>query len=71
MVALGRRLSLTVIAEGVETPAQRERLGAMGCQLGQGFLFSPAVEAAAARAIIASARYAPPESAPPSLSTVT
>ncbi len=70
MVALGRRLSLTVIAEGVETPAQRERLGAMGCQLGQGFLFSPAVDAAAARAIIASARYAPPEPAAPSLSTV-
>ena len=56
MVALGRRLSLTVLAEGVETTAQLERLRAMGCQFGQGFLFSPAVCAATAATMIAAPR---------------
>jgi EAL domain-containing protein (putative c-di-GMP-specific phosphodiesterase class I) len=32
-----------MLAEGIETPAQLERLRRMGCELGQGFLFSPAV----------------------------
>lgn len=37
---LGRDLGLSVIAEGVETAAQREALRGMGCDLGQGYLFS-------------------------------
>jgi EAL domain-containing protein (putative c-di-GMP-specific phosphodiesterase class I) len=40
ILALGRRLGLTVIAEGIEDPGQLERLRAMGCELGQGFLFA-------------------------------
>ena len=43
--ALGVSLGLEVIAEGIETPAQRERLRAIGCQYGQGYLFSPALPA--------------------------
>ena len=31
-------------AEGVETPAQREFLAGLGVDVGQGFLFSPALE---------------------------
>lgn len=42
VVDMARHLSLTVIAEGVETAGQRTRLEALGCALGQGFLVSPA-----------------------------
>jgi len=38
--ALAASLKLEVIGEGIETPAQCEALQAMGCKLGQGFLFS-------------------------------
>jgi EAL domain-containing protein (putative c-di-GMP-specific phosphodiesterase class I) len=34
---------MTMLAEGIETKAQLERLLLLGCELGQGFLFSPAV----------------------------
>ena len=40
IVALGRQLNLSIIAEGVETPEQRVCLRAMGCQEGQGYLFA-------------------------------
>jgi diguanylate cyclase (GGDEF)-like protein/PAS domain S-box-containing protein len=43
IVSLGSKLAITMLAEGIETPAQLERLREMGCELGQGFLFSPAV----------------------------
>jgi diguanylate cyclase (GGDEF)-like protein len=38
ILALARALSIRVIAEGIETEAQRDTLQAMGCELGQGFL---------------------------------
>jgi diguanylate cyclase (GGDEF)-like protein len=38
-IELGRSLELLVVAEGVETAEQRERLWAMGCPAGQGHLF--------------------------------
>lgn len=41
MVALGRGLGLTVVAEGIETDGQRRRLRAIACDEGQGFLFAP------------------------------
>src|SRR5204863_112297 len=50
IVHLAEHLGLTVTAEGVETAAQRERLTAFGCELGQGFLFAKALEPEAARA---------------------
>jgi EAL domain-containing protein (putative c-di-GMP-specific phosphodiesterase class I) len=40
MVLLGRKLGLEVIAEGVETEAQRNFLHGIGCLNYQGFLFS-------------------------------
>ena len=38
ILALARALNLQVIAEGIETPAQRDALLSMGGELGQGFL---------------------------------
>lgn len=38
VVGLGRELGLDVVAEGIETEAQRDVLVAMGCRYGQGFL---------------------------------
>jgi len=40
IVRLGAELGLTVIAEGIEDPVQVAGLSAMGCHLGQGFLFA-------------------------------
>jgi len=46
IVALASSLGLRVIAEGVETAAQRDFLDANGCHAWQGYLFSPAVPVA-------------------------
>jgi EAL domain-containing protein (putative c-di-GMP-specific phosphodiesterase class I) len=43
ILMLGSNLGLSVIAEGVETEAQRAFLQAEGCHLYQGFLYSPAI----------------------------
>ena len=40
-VALAHSLGLHVIAEGIENTAQLRRLRTLGCEYGQGFLFSP------------------------------
>jgi Amt family ammonium transporter len=45
IVSLGHKLDTTVLGEGIETHEQFERLRLLGCQLGQGYLFSRAVPA--------------------------
>ncbi|PPE68365.1 EAL domain-containing protein [Caldimonas thermodepolymerans] len=52
IVYLARALRLSLIAEGVETEAQRQFLLQAGCDEFQGFLFSPAVESAAFDALL-------------------
>jgi EAL domain-containing protein (putative c-di-GMP-specific phosphodiesterase class I) len=51
VVRLAGSLSIEVVAEGVEKPAQLELLRAMGCRFAQGHLFTPAVEASAVPAL--------------------
>ncbi|RZS90968.1 diguanylate cyclase (GGDEF)-like protein [Motilibacter rhizosphaerae] len=49
ITAMGRSLGMEVIAEGIETPEQPLRLRALGCPMGQGYLFArpaPAAELA-------------------------
>ncbi|MDR8396520.1 MULTISPECIES: EAL domain-containing response regulator [Paraburkholderia] len=43
VVAMANEMGLRCVAEGVETEAVRHRLARMGCSLGQGWLWSPAV----------------------------
>lgn len=43
MILLARAFGLRVVAEGVETPGQFRRMERLGCDLVQGYLFSPAV----------------------------
>ncbi len=52
IVALADTLGLEVVAEGIETPEQLRELQALGCDLVQGFLFSPPLTAAAATELL-------------------
>lgn len=45
VASLGRDLGLEVVAEGVETQATARRLHELGCHYGQGFGYSPALDA--------------------------
>ncbi len=45
ILTLARSLHMTVVAEGIETEKQRARLLDLGCDAGQGFLFSKPVAA--------------------------
>ncbi len=47
VVAMAKALGLSVTAEGIETPAQLAHLKALGCENGQGYLFSKPLPAAA------------------------
>ncbi len=52
IVGLGNVLGMNVVAEGVETPAQLERLRAMQCPSAQGFWFSRPVDRLAAELLL-------------------
>jgi diguanylate cyclase (GGDEF)-like protein/PAS domain S-box-containing protein len=56
IVALGRSFGATVIAEGVETDAQRRALLELGCTRAQGFLFAPALAPGDLAEILAAGR---------------
>ncbi|CAK0768135.1 diguanylate cyclase [uncultured Gammaproteobacteria bacterium] len=45
MINLAHALDITVVAEGIETSEQLSLLRGFGCDLGQGFLFDPALSA--------------------------
>jgi diguanylate cyclase (GGDEF)-like protein/PAS domain S-box-containing protein len=52
IVRLARNLGIEPLAEGIETEAQRRFLHNLGCELGQGFLFSRAVPAGRIEALL-------------------
>lgn len=52
IINLAHSLGLDVTAEGVEDPEQVTRLKEMNCECGQGFLFSKAIDAEAAEALL-------------------
>ena len=63
IVALGRSLGLSTVAEGIETPQQLRVLRGLGCGLGQGYLFGRPAAAADLEAVLvhaASAHVVPP-----------
>jgi len=53
ILALGRTMNTSVVAEGIEGEVQWRELERLGCTRGQGFLFSRPVSAAAAEKILA------------------
>jgi len=52
VINLGRSLGISVVAEGIETELQLDRLSRLGCDIGQGFLFSPSVHARRVPALV-------------------
>jgi EAL domain-containing protein (putative c-di-GMP-specific phosphodiesterase class I) len=52
VIALAHGLGIGVVAEGIETEAQADRLRELGCDLGQGFLFSRPVPAEKTTALL-------------------
>jgi diguanylate cyclase (GGDEF)-like protein len=52
IIALARSYDLDTVAEGVETAAQLEILAALGCEISQGYLHSPAVPAETIEALL-------------------
>jgi len=52
VINLGQSLGIAVVAEGVEVPFQANRLMRLGCDFGQGFLFSKAVPASRVPALL-------------------
>jgi EAL domain-containing protein (putative c-di-GMP-specific phosphodiesterase class I) len=47
IINLAHTLKIGVVAEGVEKEVQEKLLSTLGCEFGQGFLFSPPLDEAA------------------------
>lgn len=56
IVSLSRAMSLSLLAEGVETEEQRSWLADLGCEAYQGYLFSPPVPAERFESLLAQTR---------------
>ena len=52
IIELAHSLELNLVAEGIELTEQRDALHALGCRLGQGFLFARPLELPALRALL-------------------
>ena len=58
IIRLGHELNMQVVAQGIETTEQLDALRSMGCELGQGHLFSHALEPARATILAGLGRWA-------------
>jgi diguanylate cyclase (GGDEF)-like protein len=56
VITLAHGLGIGVVAEGIETRAQADRLRASGCDLGQGYLFARPTPAAATTRLLRASR---------------
>lgn len=65
VIAMGHSMDLQVLAEGVETEAQRAYLQSKGCDFCQGYFFSRPLPAAAFGALLARAEHLPVAAAAP------
>jgi EAL domain-containing protein (putative c-di-GMP-specific phosphodiesterase class I) len=54
IVSLAHILNMDTIAEGIETPAQLEKLRSLGCEYGQGYLFAKPLPSEEAETLLAS-----------------
>lgn len=61
IVALAKNFNMNVVAEGIETVQQCTELKELGCDQGQGYLFSKPVTALMASAMIAETPESEPE----------
>lgn len=52
LLGIANNLGLRVVAEGIEAQSQADRLLQLGCKLGQGYLYSPAVDRSAATKLL-------------------
>jgi EAL domain-containing protein (putative c-di-GMP-specific phosphodiesterase class I) len=52
ITTLAHKMNLRVIAEGVETPRQLERVLELGCEFGQGYYFSQPLETKAVQQFV-------------------
>jgi EAL domain-containing protein (putative c-di-GMP-specific phosphodiesterase class I) len=53
IVAMAHELKRAVVAEGIESEADAQFLARIGCEFGQGYYFSPALDGTAALDYIA------------------
>jgi EAL domain-containing protein (putative c-di-GMP-specific phosphodiesterase class I) len=44
IIYLAKKLNIRIIAEGIETEAERQCMRDLGCEYGQGYLFSKPLE---------------------------
>ena len=59
IISIAKTMGMSAIAEGIETTQQLNQLKTLGCDFGQGYLFSKPVEAQRATELIASANPSP------------
>jgi len=52
ILMLGENLDLEVVAEGIETESQLEKLRSLGCKTGQGYYFSRPIDVATAESFL-------------------
>lgn len=60
IIDIARKLGFPTVAEGIETPEQAAILRSLGCDIGQGYLFSPPVPRAQGKALLATPPLLPP-----------